>query len=125
MHTSAYVCIRQHTSAYVSVGAVALAGERESIRLHTSAYVSIRQRTSAYVSVRHSIRQHTSAYAGGWKWSGLREVQREKERETERRRETEREGQRERAILYVARENAREQRQRVLATGRVRTIPYI
>jgi hypothetical protein len=39
-------CIRQHTSAYVS------------IRQYTSAYVSIRQHTSAYVS----IRQHTSAY---------------------------------------------------------------
>ncbi len=38
-------CIRQHTSAYVS------------IRQHTSAFVSIRQRTSAYVSMR----QHASA----------------------------------------------------------------
>ncbi len=33
-------CIRQHTSAYVS------------IRQHTSAYVSIRQHTSAYISIR-------------------------------------------------------------------------
>jgi hypothetical protein len=55
-HTSAYVSIRQHSSAYVS------------IRQHTSAYVSIRQHTSAYVSIRQhssafvSIRQHTSAY---------------------------------------------------------------
>jgi hypothetical protein len=52
----AYVSIRQHTSAYVS------------IHQHTSAYVSIRQHTSAYVSIRQhtsahvSIRQHTSAY---------------------------------------------------------------
>ncbi len=44
-HTSAYASIRTYT-AYVS------------IRQHTSAYVSIRQHTSAYVS----IRQHTSAY---------------------------------------------------------------
>jgi hypothetical protein len=35
-------CIRQHTSAYVS------------IRQHTSAYVSIRQHTSAYVSIHAS-----------------------------------------------------------------------
>jgi hypothetical protein len=54
-HTSADVSIRQHTSAYVSR------------RQHTSAYVSIRQHTSAYVSIRQhtsafvSIRQHTSA----------------------------------------------------------------
>jgi hypothetical protein len=56
MHTSAYVSIRQHTSAYVS------------IRQHTPAYASIRQNTPAYVSIRQhtsayaSIRQHTSAY---------------------------------------------------------------
>jgi hypothetical protein len=37
-------CIRQHTSAYVS------------IRQHTSAHVSIRQHTSAYVSIRLSPR---------------------------------------------------------------------
>jgi hypothetical protein len=49
-------CIRQHTSAYVS------------IRQHTSACVRIRQHTSAYVSIRQhasacvSIRPHTSAY---------------------------------------------------------------
>ncbi len=42
LHTSAYVIIRQHTSAYVS-----------SIRQqHTSAYVSIRQHASACVSIR-------------------------------------------------------------------------
>jgi hypothetical protein len=41
-----HTCMRQHTSAYVS------------IRQHTSAYVSIRQHTSAYVS----IRGHTWAY---------------------------------------------------------------
>ncbi len=56
-HASAYVSIRQHTSAYAYV----------SIRQHTSAYVSIRQHTSAYVlalgrSRPGSIRQHTSAY---------------------------------------------------------------
>jgi hypothetical protein len=45
LHTSAYVSIRQ-PSAYVSM------------RQHTSAYFSTRQHTSAYVS----IRQHTSAY---------------------------------------------------------------
>jgi hypothetical protein len=57
-YTSAYVSIRQHTSAYVC------------IRLHASAYVSIRQHTSAYdicqfpshTSAYVSIRQHTSAY---------------------------------------------------------------
>jgi hypothetical protein len=69
---SAYVSIRQHTSAYVrqywhSVVLPTYASIRNllrqtseyvSIRKHTSAYVSIRQHTSAYVS----IRQHTSAY---------------------------------------------------------------
>ncbi len=50
---SAYVSIRQHTSAYVSMSAYV------SIRQHTSAYVSIHPHTSAYVS----IRQHTSAYS--------------------------------------------------------------
>jgi hypothetical protein len=73
-HTSAYVRIRPHMSAYVSVYG-RIPGECEdiqersdedahaavayvSIRQHTSAYVSIRQHMSAYVS----IRQHTSAY---------------------------------------------------------------
>ncbi len=37
-------CVRQHTSAYVS------------IRQHTSAYVSTRQHTSAYVSIQRLIR---------------------------------------------------------------------
>ncbi len=49
---SAYVSIRQHTSAYVSISW----GQADAIQ-HTSAYVSIRQHTTAYV-----IRQHTSAY---------------------------------------------------------------
>jgi hypothetical protein len=40
LYYSAYVSIRQHTSAYVSM------------RQHTSAYVSIRQHTSAYVALR-------------------------------------------------------------------------
>ncbi len=54
-HTSAYVSIRQHTSAYVSI---APAWGAAPAAEHTSAYVSIRQHTSAYVS----ICQHTSAY---------------------------------------------------------------
>jgi hypothetical protein len=53
-HMSAYVSIRQHTSAYRCLPALPRAG----YTLNTSAYVSIRQHTSAYVS----IRQHTSAY---------------------------------------------------------------
>jgi hypothetical protein len=65
-HTSAYVSIRQHTSAYASICTSAYVrvvqqALRSHLRmgsLHTSAYVSIRQHTSAYVS----IRQHTSAY---------------------------------------------------------------
>ena len=48
-HTSAYVSIR-HTSAYVSI--------RHSIRQDTSGYVRIRQDTSGYVR----IRQDTSGY---------------------------------------------------------------
>ncbi len=54
-HTSVHVIIRQHTSAYVS----------KHVSHHTSEYASIRQNTSAYVSIRAegvSIRQHTSAY---------------------------------------------------------------
>jgi hypothetical protein len=65
---TAYVSIRQHMSAYVSI---------RRMRQHTSAYVSIlarlapisrgptrviRQHTSAYAS----IRQHTSAFATCW-----------------------------------------------------------
>jgi hypothetical protein len=57
-HTSAYVSIRQHTSAYASIRqfrerqlaareAAAPAMRALSIRQHTSAYVSIRQHTSA------------------------------------------------------------------------------
>jgi hypothetical protein len=64
---SAYVSIRQHTSAYVSIRTSAYV----SIRQHTSAYASIRQHTSArcpFISIRQhtqacvSIRQHTSTY---------------------------------------------------------------
>ncbi len=75
---SAYVSIRQHTSAYVSTpGGAVVADDAEllkafgkesrvpfdhltyvSIRQHTSAYGSIRQHTAAY----GSIRQHTAAY---------------------------------------------------------------
>jgi hypothetical protein len=43
-HTSAYVSIRQHTSAYSGPAAAA---ERPPASQHTSAYVSIRQHTSA------------------------------------------------------------------------------
>jgi hypothetical protein len=71
-----HLCIRQHTSAYVSIrrhrGAFALAASRTPV--HTSAYVSVRQHTSAYRSVCSrrfaytcayvSIRQRTSAYVG-------------------------------------------------------------
>jgi hypothetical protein len=42
-YTSAYVSIRQHASACVSMRQLYV-----SIRQHTSAYVSIRQHTSAY-----------------------------------------------------------------------------
>jgi hypothetical protein len=55
-HTSAYVSIRQHTSAYVRERSRQLA---HSAAAPTCAYVSIRQHTTAYVS----IRQHTPAYA--------------------------------------------------------------
>jgi hypothetical protein len=53
---SAYVSMRQHTSA-LEARAAGLAPVNGSIRQHMSAYVSIRQHTSAYIS----IRQHTSA----------------------------------------------------------------
>jgi hypothetical protein len=83
LHTTAYVSIRQHTSAEESRRASALSprcyppadgrirqhmSAYVSIRQHTSAYVSRRQHTSAYVSIRQhasayvSIRQHASAY---------------------------------------------------------------
>jgi hypothetical protein len=70
-------CIRQHTSAYVSIRQ--LRSLARTLRPLTPAYVSIRQHTSAYVSIRQlrslartlrpltpayvSVRQHTSAYA--------------------------------------------------------------
>ena len=61
-HTSAYVSIRQHTNLLGKLGSLRhdldVEGKDEREVLHTSAYVSIRQHTSAYVS----IRQHTSAY---------------------------------------------------------------
>jgi hypothetical protein len=65
-------CIRQHTSAYVSirhVDIVWLVRDASCIRQHMSAYVSIRQLTSAYVNIHHDcvmltlLGQHTSAYA--------------------------------------------------------------
>ncbi len=70
LQPSAYVSIRQHTSAYVSIRHLRASAPTCSIRQHTSAYVSIRQHTSAYVtcvqvlqpSAYVSIRQHTSAY---------------------------------------------------------------
>ena len=56
--TAIRTCIRQHTSAYVSMG-VRLPQHARKRRardryphLHTSAYVSMRQHTSAYVSAR-------------------------------------------------------------------------
>jgi hypothetical protein len=72
-HTSAYVSIwQQHTSAYVSIPAPLAPAQPRHSTSFLSAYVSsIRQHTSAYVSIRHStsfssayvsIRQHTSAY---------------------------------------------------------------
>jgi hypothetical protein len=68
---SAYVSIRQHTSAnataYVSIQSETKSewgGQAD--RDHTPAYVSIRKHTSAYVS----IRQHTSAYRVGGRESG-------------------------------------------------------
>ncbi len=48
---SAYVSIRQHTSAYAyAVALDAASAAYGSIRQHTSAYVSIRQHTSAYTA---------------------------------------------------------------------------
>jgi hypothetical protein len=69
-HTSAYVSIRQHTSLPIHQQAAFLHTSYVSIRQHTLAHVSIRQHTSAYLSIpQHtstsayvSIRQHTSAY---------------------------------------------------------------
>jgi hypothetical protein len=85
--TSAYISMRQHTRAYVSIrGGWPLRAARAS-RGATSAYASIREHTRAYVSMREhtwrmasesgaresrsyvSIRQHSSAYVsirGGW-----------------------------------------------------------
>ncbi len=51
---SAYVSIRQYTSAYVRFA--------HSARQHTSAYDSIRQHTQGSPTLRVSIRQHTTAY---------------------------------------------------------------
>jgi uncharacterized protein YerC len=55
-HTSAYVSIREHTSAYLE----ALANVREAvkyIREHTRAYESIRQHTSAYLEALANVRE--------------------------------------------------------------------
>jgi hypothetical protein len=50
-YTSAYISIRQHTSASAYVGNIRRDQTQNSLQ-HTSAYVSIRQHTSAYVSIR-------------------------------------------------------------------------
>jgi hypothetical protein len=63
-HTSADASMRQHTSAYVIIAAFARSCSRRSyicihVCQHTSAYVSIRpirQHTSAHVSIRHHCR---------------------------------------------------------------------
>jgi hypothetical protein len=54
-HTSPYVSIRQHASAYTAERVVVLT----CIRQHTSAYVRIRQHTQQ-TSADVSRRQHTS-----------------------------------------------------------------
>ncbi len=74
-HTSANISIRQHTLVFDLVENPALfdtkllgGGASDCIRQHTSAYVSIRQHTPAYVSIRQhtsvyvSVHQHTSVY---------------------------------------------------------------
>jgi hypothetical protein len=48
LHTSAYVSIRQHTSAYVSRLRSAADSHASQTCQHTSAYGSIRQRTYTY-----------------------------------------------------------------------------
>jgi hypothetical protein len=70
--SAAYVIIRHHTSAYVSIcGATSTLIHSTPFLQHTSSYVSIRQHTSAYAGQHQllytpsrfcSIRQHTSAY---------------------------------------------------------------
>jgi hypothetical protein len=59
----AYVSVRQHTSAYVSIrqALVAAAAVARELVVEPEAYVSVRQHTSAYVS----IRQHTSGAGSG------------------------------------------------------------
>jgi hypothetical protein len=70
---SAYVSIRQHTSAYAKWLRSIRSPAYVSIRQHTSAYVSIRQHTSADASICEvapvyplafavAMSQHTSAY---------------------------------------------------------------
>jgi hypothetical protein len=67
LHTSAYVSIRKHTPANVSIRPPRQM-HAACARLHTSAYASIRQHTSAYVLLsrcapdRRSISKHTPAY---------------------------------------------------------------
>jgi len=53
----AYVSIRQHTSAYVSVCSGRAGTPAGSAEEHASAYVSIRQHTSAHVSTRQRMRE--------------------------------------------------------------------
>jgi hypothetical protein len=55
-HTSAYVGIRQHER--LEDLRVRRWPADACVRQHTSAYVSIRQRTSAYVSIRTSVYTH-------------------------------------------------------------------
>jgi hypothetical protein len=52
-------CIRQHTSAHVSIRSASRHCTCSCRLLHTSAYVSVRQRTSAYVSIRSASRRCT------------------------------------------------------------------
>ncbi len=61
LHTTAYVSIRQHTSAYVSIASayVSIRQHYVSIRQH---YVSIRQHTPALRQHTRALRQHTPAY---------------------------------------------------------------
>jgi hypothetical protein len=51
---SAYVSMRQHTSACVSIRVSIRHSQRRCLRWCRGGTVSIRQHTSAYVSIRHS-----------------------------------------------------------------------
>jgi hypothetical protein len=64
-HTSAYVSIRQHTSESISMSARSTALQRGAAATSpptSTPALSIRQHTPAYTSAYVSIRQHTSAY---------------------------------------------------------------